>query len=236
MMTHLNFIGNKNTVSSKEIAALSRKAHSHVMEAIRKMELAWENINQSKFRLVKYTDSKGEKRPMYELSKIESLYIATKFNDEVRVKLIMRWEELEKAAIIKTPQTFAQALRLAAEQAEQIEAQQMQLEESSKLIEEQKPKVVFADAVAGSNNSILIRDFAKMLCDDNFKIGQNRLFAWLRHKRYLMSDNSPYQNYIEQGYFEVIERTIGDTEQTITVKTTKITGRGQTYFTNKIKS
>lgn len=85
------------TMSSREIAEMTGKTHDNVLKAIRKMEVAWLKINGVKFNEVTYTDSKGEKRPMYELTKKESLYIATKFNDEARAILINRWEELELA-------------------------------------------------------------------------------------------------------------------------------------------
>ena len=88
----------EQTITSLEIAELTGKQHCHVMEAIRKMEPAWVKVNQSKFRLIEYTDKKGELRPCYQLTKTECLYIATKFNDEARAKLVLRWEELEKGA------------------------------------------------------------------------------------------------------------------------------------------
>ena len=88
----------EQTMTSLEIAELTGKQHCHVMEAIRKMEPAWVKVNQSKFRLVEYQDKKGELRPCYQLTKTECLYIATKFNDEARAKLVLRWEELEKGA------------------------------------------------------------------------------------------------------------------------------------------
>lgn len=86
----------KETMSSIEIAELTNKPHNDVLKAIRAMEPAWVKINGGNFSLVEYTDRKGERRPCYELTKIECLYIATKFNDEARAKLILRWEQLEK--------------------------------------------------------------------------------------------------------------------------------------------
>ena len=65
------------------------------MQAIRNMESAWEKVNGLKFQLVEYRDKKGELRPCYSLTKTECLYIATKFNDEARAKLELRWEHLE---------------------------------------------------------------------------------------------------------------------------------------------
>ena len=88
-------------MTSLEIAELTGKQHKHVMEAIRKMEPAWQNICGSNFRLTSRTivQPNGGKRevPCYSLSKSECLFIATKFNDEARAKLVLRWEELERA-------------------------------------------------------------------------------------------------------------------------------------------
>ncbi len=84
-------------MTSLEIAELTGKNHFDLMRAIRKMEPAWEKVNGCKFALVEYQDKKGELRPCYQLTKTECLYIATKFNDEARAKLVLRWEELERA-------------------------------------------------------------------------------------------------------------------------------------------
>lgn len=84
-----------------------------------------------------------------------------------------------------------------------------QIEERNKQIEEMQPKAVFADAVSTSKTSILIGDLAKMICQNGMKIGQKRLFEWLRQNGYLIksgsSKNMPMQRYVEQGLFEVKE-------------------------------
>ena len=86
-------------MTSLEIAELTGKQHKDVLKAIRKMEPAWENVCKSKFRLTSRTivQPNGGTRevPCYSLTKTECLYIATKFNDEARAKLVLRWEELE---------------------------------------------------------------------------------------------------------------------------------------------
>lgn len=89
---------NKQTMSSREIAQITKKPHNDVLKSIRAMEPAWEKVNEGKFSLVEYTDAKGEKRPEYQLSKLECLYIAAKFNDETRAILVKRWYELETEA------------------------------------------------------------------------------------------------------------------------------------------
>ena len=86
-------------MTSLEIAELTGKQHCHVMEAIRKMEPAWKKVAASNFRLGSYKDANGQFRPCYQLTKTECLYIATKFNDEARAKLVLRWEKLEKAEV-----------------------------------------------------------------------------------------------------------------------------------------
>jgi Rha family phage regulatory protein len=82
-------------MNSLQIAEIAGKQHSNVLKSIRKMEPAWLKVNGVNFDLVNYIDAKGEQRPMYELTKSECLYISTKFNDEARARLVIRWEELE---------------------------------------------------------------------------------------------------------------------------------------------
>ncbi len=86
---------NVQRMTSLEIADVTGKQHYHVMRDIRNMESAWEKINGAKFGLVNYKDAKGELRPCYMLTKTECLYVATKFNDEARARLVLRWEQLE---------------------------------------------------------------------------------------------------------------------------------------------
>ena len=95
-MMETNIIKIEQTMTSLEIAELTGKQHKNIMQAIRNMEPAWEKVNGLKFQLVEYRDRKGELRPCYQLSKTECLYIATKFNDEARAKLVLRWEYLER--------------------------------------------------------------------------------------------------------------------------------------------
>ena len=82
-------------MTSLEIAELTGKQHKNIMQAIRNMEPAWEKVTGLKFQLSGYKDSTGRSLPCYQLTKTECLYIATKFNDEARAKLVLRWEELE---------------------------------------------------------------------------------------------------------------------------------------------
>ena len=84
-------------MTSLEIAEITGKQHKNLMRDIRNMEAAWEKTTGLKFELSSYQDSTGRTLPCYSLTKTECLYIATKFNDEARAKLVLRWEELEVA-------------------------------------------------------------------------------------------------------------------------------------------
>lgn len=108
-------------------------------------------------------------------------------------------------------------------------------------VEQDKPKVIFADSVVASNNSILIRELAKVLQQNGIETGEKRLFEYLRNNGYLIrkrgSDyNTPTQRAMEMGLFEVKKATVTHSDGNITVKTTpKVTGKGQLYFINKLK-
>lgn len=114
------------------------------------------------------------------------------------------------------------------------------LKQAENLLEEQKPKVIFADAVETSDNSILIGELAKLLKQNGVNIGQNRLFGWLRENGYLIKGNRadknmPTQAAMEMKLFEVKERTINNPDGSIRItRTPKVTGKGQTYFVNKL--
>lgn len=229
----------QKTITSREIAEITGKMHNHLMRDIRIMEEAWFKITQSKFGLSEYLDSTGRKLPMYELSKTESLYVATKFNDEARARLILRWEELEvKEAMRGLPQNYSEALRELADKAEANEKLQLQLEQEQATNKENAPKVLFTNAVSAAKTSILIGELAKILKQNGIEIGQNRLFEWLRQNNFLISRkgtdyNAPTQRAMDLGLFEIKETVITHTDHTTINKTTKVTGKGQIYFINK---
>lgn len=112
------------------------------------------------------------------------------------------------------------------------------LKEREKQLEEQKPKVLFANSVETSTTSILIGDLAKLIKQNGHDIGQNRLFKWLRENGYLIKTgerrNMPTQTAMDLELFEVKERTVNNPDGSIRItKTTKVTGKGQIYFVNK---
>lgn len=115
---------------------------------------------------------------------------------------------------------------------------QNKIAERDKQIERMKPKEIFADAVSASETSILVGDLAKLISQNGYKIGQKRLFEWLRTNNFLIkcgsSRNMPQQRFVEQGLFEVKESNIQNPDGSVRItRTTKVTGKGQIYFVNK---
>lgn len=102
-------------------------------------------------------------------------------------------------------------------------------------IEEDKPKVEFAEQVHDSTNLSSIEDFAKALHDEDIHIGRNKLYKWLRENKYLMHNNVPYQQFIDRGLFAVTEGTYVAKGEVRTAYTTRITGKGQLYITAKLR-
>lgn len=120
-----------------------------------------------------------------------------------------------------------------------IENNKKKIVEQQLIIEAQKPKVLFAEAIQASETTILIGEFAKILKQNGIDVGQKRLFEWLRENGYLIkrkgSDyNSPTQKSMELGLFEIKETPIHHNSGEISIsRTSKITGKGQAYFINK---
>lgn len=135
-----------------------------------------------------------------------------------------------------TPEmVMGRALKIAQNQLDSLKGENLKLTEK---IKEDKPKVLFADAVETAHTSILVGDLAKLIKQNGVDIGQKRLFEYLRENGYLIkngsSKNMPTQKSMDMRLFEVKERTINNPDGTVRItKTTKVTGKGQTYFINK---
>lgn len=158
-----------------------------------------------------------------------------------RLREFKRWitheviPSIRKTGAYMTPETIEKVLM----NPDTIISLATQLKELQTKVEQDKPKVLFADAVAASHTSILIGDLAKLIRQNGVEVGQNRLFQWLRDNGYLIkrkgSDwNMPTQRSIEMGLLEIKESThIDGNGCNVTTKTPKVTGKGQAYFVNK---
>ena len=239
---------NKETMTSLEIAELAGREHKSVMRSIREMEEGWVKICGCKFALtsreVQQPNGGTREVPCYELTKRECLYIATKFNDETRAKLVLRWEELEtkeRTGGFVVPQTFSQALMLAAKQQEQIEEQKAALaqqgEEIVKLSNEvmtMKPKATYYDLILNNPSTVTItqiaqdygmsaKKFNQILCD--FRIQHKVNKQWI-----LYADN------INKGYVQSKPTNIplaNGTEKV--VYNTEWTQKGRIFLYEKLK-
>ena len=173
----IQFGESKQTMSSLEIAKLTGKPHNDVMKAIRAMEPSWEKVSQGKFslssRMVEQPNGGMREYPCYELTKTECLYVATKFNDEARAKLVIRWEELEKKS--RTTMTMlpdftnpAEAARAWAEQFEQRQIADKRADEAENQvllltseIEQMQPKVSYYDMILASKATVATTQIAQ---------------------------------------------------------------------------
>jgi anti-repressor protein len=231
---------------SLKVAKVFDKQHKNVLKSIR--NLAAQNLAAKKwFYETTYLDTRGQQQPMFVMNRDGFSLLAMSLTGEkalqFKVAFIDLFDKMEKTikeqmpTTPAIPKTFAEALRLAASQQEQIEEQQRLIEAKEKQIEESAPRVLFSQAVESAESSILIGELAKILCQNGIAIGEKRLFQWMRENEYLCSYgeryNQPTQRATEMGLFEMRKVTIQVGSSTKVRTTTKVTGKGQVYFVNK---
>ncbi|BAP85492.1 phage anti-repressor protein [Paucilactobacillus hokkaidonensis JCM 18461] len=218
--------------SSLQVSETFGKNHHDVLDAID--NLTQENHGvKNMFSESLYTNSRGRQYRQIFMNRDGFTLLAMGFTGTRALGFKLKYidafnqmeRQIEQTGGYQVPTNMAEALRLAADQAEQIEVL--------------KPKALFADAVATSHTSILVGDLAKILKQNGIETGTRRLFNWLREQHYLISRkgadyNSPTQRSMELGLFEIKESThINGDGVTVTTKTPKVTGKGQNYFINR---
>lgn len=199
----MNELLSKETMSSLQIAEITGKRHDAILRDIR--NLLKQGVDAHNFVGAEYTDKKGEKRPCYELTKKGCLILASGYDARLRERIIDRWEELEtekQKGGFAIPQSFSEALQLAADQARQIEDQQKTIEQKDARINKLQPKADFADAAFQAEGKVDIGQAAKIL---GLPFGRNTLFKKLKEKGILFGRNEPKQKYIDAGYFELTQ-------------------------------
>lgn len=244
----LVFIENNRIVTdSREVAAMTEKRHDHLLRdidgyvAILAKSTA-PNFGVSDFFTEStYQDSTGRTLKRYLITRKGCDMVANKMTGEKGVlftaQYVTEFDEMEKQLNKPQhtlPQNYVEALKALVTSEEQKEVMQLR-------IEADRPKVLFAESLEVSSNSILIGDLAKLLKQNGINIGQNRLFEILRQDGYLMtrgeSRNKPTQRSMDMKIMEIKVGTRSSlSEGTKSTHTTKITGKGQFYFINKFKN
>ncbi|HBF0770618.1 TPA: phage antirepressor KilAC domain-containing protein [Clostridioides difficile] len=250
-------VNNKLTTDSRDIALMVEKEHKILLRDIRnyinQMEEANKNMStdlypSDYFIENTYLDDYKREKPCYAITKIGCDFIANKMTGikgtaftGIYTKRFDEMEKVLKEQQPKLPTTYKEALQQLLIEVEEKEQLQLENQEKDKVIQLQQPKVLFADSVASSDNSILVGELAKLLRQNGIDTGQNRLFDWLRNNGYLIKRkgedyNAPTQKSVDLGVIETKEgpRVHPDGHTSIT-KTPKITGKGQIYFINKFK-
>ena len=172
---------------------------------------------------------------LYEVLMQSRKPIAKQFKKEVKNIL----KTIRKHGAYMTENTIEKALTdpdFLIQLATQLKEEREQKKKLEATIEEQKPLVSFANTVTESSDCLDIGEFAKVIKGEDIKMGRNKLFQWLRNNKYLMDNNVPYQKYIDNGLFKVIEVTKKSAYDDGRIYTkTLVTGKGQIYILEKLK-
>lgn len=254
----------KETMTSLEIADITGKNHAHVMRDIR--ALLNQGVNESNFGLVNYKDKKGEIRPCYELTKKGCLILASGYDALLRERIINRWEELEKEKRnggFIVPQSFSEALMLAAKQQMQIEDMQRNIEarkaeeqrllienaQKDETINEQgeqiiklsndivkmQPKVDYCDKILSSTSLVTTTQIAQ---DYGYSaVAFNKILAELRIQHKVNKQWILYAPYLACGYVDSVPVDINKSDGTVKVVFhTEWTQKGRLFLYEKLKS
>lgn len=183
------------TMSSREIAELTGRDHGNVMRDIRTMldDLQASNLNPA-CETTTYAGANGQRYPQYELDRDTCLTLLLGYDAVARMKVVKRWQELEAQAAPAVPRTMSQALRLAAEQAEQIEQQQAALALAA-------PKAEYVDRYVAANGAKGFRQVAKLL-----GANEHAFRAWLQEEKIMYrlgGEWTAHQCHIDAGRFVV---------------------------------
>lgn len=223
---------------SQKVAKVFGKKNKDVMRTIRNiMNTAQNCAVHNWFYESTYIADNGKANPMIVMNRDGFSLLAMGLTGakamQFKIGFIDMFDRMENAiseSQSALPQSFAQALRLAASQAEKMEEQQRQLVE-------QAPRVLFSQAVETSRQSVLIGELAKMICQNGVATGEKRLFQWMRDNHFLCAHgeryNEPTQKAMEMGLFELKKVTITIGGDIKVRSTTKVTGKGQIFFVNR---
>src|SRR5699024_39881 len=210
--------------------------------------IRWETVNRYLEKYVSQQVGKGDLIPeplVYKLAFKAQNEVAEKFQDWLAIEVIPkirktggyvqedRADDFVNAWLPQLDDVSRKAIATALESNRKLQTENKELITT---IQEQRPKVVFAESCLVSNDAVLVKDVAKLACDQGMKIGQNRLYNKLREWGYIQKkDTQPTQRAIESGFFEILQRSIQTPEGSKLTRTTKVTPKGQMHIINKLK-
>ena len=240
----LKEVNGEVTANSREIAERFEKEHKHILRDIKNLiDQNWAVKNM--FEESEYVSDRGRKYPEYNMNRDGFSLLVMGFTGskalEWKLKYIEAFNKMEEA--IHKSLNSKDAAILAIVNADGDIQRAMAISSYEKLVtqplvkalEEQKPLVDFANKVTSANNTIDMGEMAKLLHEkNNIDIGRNRLFEILRNKKVLMSNNTPYQTYIERNWFKLIETTKETQYGTKVFTKVLVTGSGQLKITDII--
>lgn len=225
-ITSLELVEQINLFRSKENNRAELK-HYDLLKIVR--DEFSEEINEGKISAVAYKDSKNESRPMFILTFSQAKQVLVRESKVVRKAVIKYLEDLENRLRYNLPQNYTEALR---QLLTQVESNQKLIAK----IEEDRPRVSFAETIEKSSDSILVRELSKILANENIHIGQNKLYSLLRKWGYIFKNSTePTQKAVQQGLFKINERVTKTVKGDILSRTTMVTGKGQVFLLDKIK-
>lgn len=251
----LTIIKGQIMVSSLEVAEKFNKRHTHVLDIIKGFHNDLSTAEFSAlFILSSYIASNGKKNYKYLMNRDGFSLLCMGFTGKKaldwKLKYINAFNQMEER--LKTSNTLSEEEKLklqlfssdpsevAYAHAQLLKLATAPLEkeicEQKVLIEEQKPLVTFATHVTKTSDTVDMGEFAKIVAKEKINVGRNRLFTWLRDQGYLMANNVPYQRYINNGYFKVIEVSKVTSYGKINVfPKTLVTGKGQIYLVERLR-
>lgn len=228
----------RDVTTSLIVAEVFGKRHDNVLRDIENLSCS-DSFRLLNFEETPYTNlQNGQTYKMYEMTKDGFSFLVMGYTGEKAgqfkeafINEFNRREMMLKSddyILARSQEILHNRLQMAEKQ---LEAQRAELEAAA-------PKVVFANAMLASKNSCLVGELAKIISQNGYTIGQNRLFKWLRENGYLGKCgeyyNIPNQRHIEQGLFEVKHSTrSGSSGELYNITTTKVTPKGQEYFIRK---
>lgn len=247
---------NSNTITTLEIAEMIGVRHKEILRKIdggndRKgySQILTENqmVLSDYFISSTYNDNSGKSNKCYNVTKLGCDFLANKFTGEKGIlftaKYVKKFHDMEKivlsnenrkATLLLSIYNGGQEGVIAAKKLTDIEVEKA----TAPLLEtldSQKPLVEFATHVTESSDTVDIGEFSKIVNTEHINIGRNKLFLWLRENKYLMKNNSPYQKYINNGYFKVIETEKKTVYGTKLFSKTLITGKGQINLVERLR-